>query len=87
MRLYEGSIESFINDTIQNEIATKIRDKYEEYYGKKVNYAEMTSWVNSLQFLKNVLEYNSPRDNMVILEYELPSIINPNMTKKRRRFH
>ncbi len=72
MRLYEGSIEAFIQDTIQNQIATKIKDRYEEYYGKKVNYSEMTSWINSLQFLKNVLEYNSPRDNMVILEYELP---------------
>ncbi|MDG7001740.1 MAG: DUF2075 domain-containing protein, partial [Nitrososphaerota archaeon] len=34
--------------------------------------AEVTSWTNSLQFVKNAIELASLGDNMVVVEYELP---------------
>ncbi len=72
MRLYEGTTHQFIEHTIQNLIADKLRESYEEYYGRRVSPAEFTSWTNSLQFMKNIIERNSILDNMIVLEYELP---------------
>jgi DUF2075 family protein len=72
MKLYSGAIEEFVQDTVQNKVADKIRSSFESYYGHRVSPSEMTSWTNSLQFLKNVLEKSSPSENMIVLEYELP---------------
>jgi hypothetical protein len=72
MRLYEGTSRQFVEDTIQNQIAEKLRQSYESYYSRRVNPREMTAWTNSLQFMKNVIERNSLFENMVVLEYELP---------------
>src|SRR3989344_8837956 len=72
MRLYTGSSQEFIDDTIQNQIADKLKAAYEEYYGMRANPGEVISWRNSLQFLKNIIEKNSLLDNMLVLEYELP---------------
>jgi len=72
MRLYSGTIGEFINDTVQNRVADKVKESFENYYGRRANPREVVSWTNSLQFLKNTLEQNSPQDNMMILEYELP---------------
>lgn len=72
MKLYSGTIGQFVQDAMQNEVADKIRESFESYYGRRVGLSEMTSWTNSLQFLKNVLESSSPSENMIVLEYELP---------------
>jgi len=72
MRLYEGTSEQFIEDTIQNQIAEKLKQAFENYLGRRVNPREMTAWTNSLQFMKNVIERNSLFENMIVLEYELP---------------
>jgi len=48
MRLYEGNSQQFVEDTIQNQIADKLKDAYEDYYGKRINRGELTSWINSL---------------------------------------
>ena len=72
MRLYSGSSQAFIRDTIQNEIAEKISKEYENYYGRRVNPSELSAWTNSLQFVKNLIEFNSLSDNMIVIEYELP---------------
>jgi uncharacterized protein len=72
MRLYSGSVGEFITDTTHNTISDQLRQAFQEYYGRSVNTGEMHSWINSLQFLKNVLERYSPMENMVVLEYELP---------------
>ena len=71
MRFYEGSIGQFIEDTNQNRIVDKLKGSFLNY-GKIVSPSEERSWTNSLQFLKNVVEYASPKDNWVILEYGLP---------------
>jgi uncharacterized protein len=72
VRIYQDTITRFIQDTLNNKIADIIRDRFEEYYGRRANPSEVVSWTNSLQFLKNAVEYASPPDNMVALEFELP---------------
>jgi len=72
MRLYEGSIEQFSEDVIQNRIADTISHNYEEHYSKRVNPSEVRSWNNSLNFVKNVLDYSGLKDNKIVVEYELP---------------
>lgn len=72
MRLYEGTTKQFIEDAIQNQIAEKLSNAYENYYGRRVSPSEAASWTNSLQFVKNLLERNNLLENGIILEYELP---------------
>jgi len=72
MRLYEGTTAEFIEDAVTNRIADKLRNSFEQYYGRRVSPGELHSWQNSLQFLKNVVERAGLSDNAVVLEYELP---------------
>jgi DUF2075 family protein len=72
LRIYEGTTSEFVQDALNNRIADRIRTRFEDYYGRKANPSEVVAWTNSLQFLKNAVEYASPPDNMVALEYELP---------------
>ncbi len=72
MRLYEGTIESFRDDIIQNRIADIISKNYFDYYGKRVNISEFNSWNISLNFLKNAFDFSELKDNKIVVEYELP---------------
>ncbi len=72
MRFYRGTATAFIEDTVRNQVAEKIRVAYEEHYGHRVSPSEFNSWTNSLQFVKNLVEYNNLQQSMIILEYELP---------------
>jgi hypothetical protein len=72
MRLYSGTSQEFIQDALQNQIADKLKTSYESYYGRGVSPGEFSAWGNSLQFLKNLVESSDLKDNMLILEYELP---------------
>ena len=72
MKLYTGTSEQFIQDILENRLADKLREAYETYYYRLAGQQEVVSWTNSLQFVKNVIEYASIRDNMVVVEYELP---------------
>lgn len=72
MRLYEGTGSEFIDDATTNQVADKLRLSYEGYYGRRVTPSELSSWFNSLQFVKNILQTNILEDVMVILEYEIP---------------
>ena len=72
MRLYEGSYQQFIEDTINNRIADKLKDSFENYYGHRANPGEVIAWTNSLRFLKDVIESKSLYDIYIVLEYELP---------------
>ncbi len=74
MRLYEGSTREFIELTTQNRISDRVSQAYLGYYHRNAGASEVTSWTNSLQFLKNVIEANSLLDNMVVLEFELPYV-------------
>jgi DUF2075 family protein len=72
MRLYAGTSKQFIEDTVQNQIAEKLKRSFHDYYGRQVSPGEYTSWNNSLQFVKSAIQENALLDNMIILEYEIP---------------
>lgn len=72
MRLYEGTVEQFKDDVIQNRIADVVSKNYEEHYGKRANPSEVNSWRNSLNFMKNALDYSNLENNRIIIEFELP---------------
>ncbi|MHA1874294.1 MAG: DNA/RNA helicase domain-containing protein [Candidatus Heimdallarchaeaceae archaeon] len=72
MKLYSGSSEEFINDVNTNIIDKKISNAFEEYYGHRANEGEIRAWKNSLQYIKNVLEFAKLNDLGIIIEYELP---------------
>lgn len=72
VRLYEEIIENFKEDVMNNRIADKVSHQYEEYYKRKANPSEINSWINSLNFVKNILENASLKKNKIIVEYELP---------------
>lgn len=72
MKLYENVVKEFKEDVVQNRIADKISNQYQEYYKRRANNSEVRSWVNSLNFVKNVLEYAPIGENKIIVEYELP---------------
>ncbi len=72
MRLYEGTIAQFREDVIQNKIVNVISNSYFNYYGRNVSPSEKNSWNNSLNFVKNALDYANLNDNKIVVEYELP---------------
>ena len=72
MKLYESVVKKFKEDVGQNKIADKISNQYQEYYKRRANKSEVRSWTNSLNFVKNVLEYAPIEENKIIVEYELP---------------
>jgi hypothetical protein len=72
LKLYTGTSEQFIQDILENKLADRLRAAYESYYYRLAGQQEVVSWTNSLQFVKNIIEYASLKDNMVVVEYELP---------------
>ena len=76
MRLYEGNIEKFIEDSTQNSLPDLIKNAYETYYSRKVNPSEYNSWTNSLRVLKDAVQISCSKENMILIEYELPYVNN-----------
>src|SRR3989344_5897996 len=72
MRLYEGSISEFREQVIANKIADTLANAYTKYYGKNIAPSEKNSWSNSLNYVKNALEYSKLNENKIVIEYELP---------------
>jgi len=72
MRLYEGSVGNFKDDVITNRVSDKLAANFESHYKRKVSPSEYNSWNNSLNFLKNALDYSGLIDNQLVIEYELP---------------
>jgi uncharacterized protein len=72
MKLYTGTSEQFVQDILENKLADKLRTSYEDYYYRLASPQEVVSWTNSLQFVKNIIEYASLKDDMLVVEYELP---------------
>ncbi|HHT9138866.1 MAG TPA: DNA/RNA helicase domain-containing protein [Candidatus Wunengus sp. YC60] len=72
MELYSGTIQNFVTDTLQNQIATKLEATFFEYFGYKPSEAEVRSWRSSLRAVKDVFEYSGFHDHGVFLEYQLP---------------
>jgi hypothetical protein len=72
MQLYSGSSKQFIDDAVQNQIATKLKNSFFEYYRYKPPQSEVRSWQNSLARMCMVLQHGSLFDQGIILEYQLP---------------
>lgn len=72
MRLYAGTSEQFIRDTVQNQIAEKLRQAFFSYFRYYPSENEVRSWRNSLRAIKDVFQLANLIDHGVILEYQLP---------------
>ncbi len=72
MRLYSGSSRQFIEDTIQNQIAEKLRLAFFREFRFNPSQSEIQSWRNSLRAVCQVFQYAELTDHGVILEYRLP---------------
>ncbi|MDO8886182.1 DNA/RNA helicase domain-containing protein [Candidatus Oleimmundimicrobium sp.] len=72
MRLYAGTSEQFIQDTIQNQIAEKLKTSFFNYFRYNPSPMEINSWRNSLRSVSQVFQYANLLDHGIILEYQLP---------------
>lgn len=72
MILYEGTIEHFNEDVMQNCIADRAAERYKTYYRRNPGDSEYRSWTYSLAILNNSFIYAGLKDNHVVVEYELP---------------
>ncbi len=72
MRLYSGSSKQFIQDSIQNQIAGKLKRGFCDYFGYDPPEGEVRSWQNSLRALSQTVQYAELMDNGILLEYQLP---------------
>ncbi|MEM0448670.1 MAG: DUF2075 domain-containing protein [Methanomassiliicoccales archaeon] len=80
MRLYSGSSNQFVEDTIQNQIAEKMKNSYFNYFRYFPTPSEISAWRNSLRAMSLVILSSKLDDHGVILEYQLP------LTSKRLDF-
>lgn len=72
MRLYSGTSEQFIQDTIQNQIAEKLKSSFFLNFRFNPSPSEVNSWKNSLRAISQVFQYSNLLDHGIILEYQLP---------------
>lgn len=72
MRLYSGTSQQFIEDTIQNQITEKLRQAFFLNYRYYPSVGEVRSWRNSLRAVKDVFQLAKLVDHGIILEYQLP---------------
>lgn len=72
MRLYAGSSNQFITDTIQNQIAGKLQNAFFSNYRYAPSPGEIQSWRNSLRAISQVFQFAELTDHGVLLEYQLP---------------
>lgn len=72
MILYQGAIEKFSEDVMQNSIADRAADEYRAYYKREPGDAEYRAWTYSLAILNNSFLYAGLKDNHIVVEYELP---------------
>lgn len=73
MIVYDGIKTDFMNDVRDNLICNKIYEQYQRYFGR-TNEAQMKSWQNSMQYMRNVLDSeNIPDDCGVAIEYNIPT--------------
>lgn len=72
MRLYAGSSGQFVEDTVLNQIAGKLKNAFFSHYRYNPPHAEINSWQNSLRAMAGILQYGDLLDHGVMLEYQLP---------------
>lgn len=72
MQLYSGMSQQFIEDTVQNQIAGKLKNEFFRHFRYNPPPAEINSWKNSLRAICQVFQRAELHDHGVILEYQLP---------------
>ena len=72
MRLYSGTSVQFIQDTVQNQIAEKLKLAYLDQFRHNPSPSEIVSWRNSLRALCLVFQSANLTDHGILLEYQLP---------------
>ncbi|OFW58187.1 MAG: peptidase S24 [Actinobacteria bacterium RBG_16_64_13] len=72
MRLYAGSSEEFIADSVHNRIAHKLSTAYFASYRREPSRSEVNSWRNSLATVSLLFQHAGFKRHGVLLEYELP---------------
>jgi len=72
MKLYSGTSQQFIEDTIQNQIAEKMKLSFFNHFRFNPSEGEVRSWQNSLRALSQVFAYSNLMDHGILLEYQLP---------------
>ena len=72
MLIYQNSTQDFISDVRENLLADKMKESFEESFGKRVNPSEFRSWENSLRMMRDVIELAELYDNNIALEYTIP---------------
>jgi len=72
MRLYIGSTQQFIKDTVHNQIADRLKSAFFNYYRYTPSPSEIKSWRQSLASISQVFQLNNLLDHGIILEYQIP---------------
>jgi DUF2075 family protein len=72
VRLYSGSTQQFVRDSIQNQVAEKLKSAFFSYYRYNPSPNEVNSWRNWLRAMAQVVEYAELKKSGVLLEYQLP---------------
>ena len=75
MIVYKNTSSGFIKDVETNQIALRIKESVLRAFGwNKIKDNEETSWINSMQFMGNVIRRAGIADDCgVLIEYNLPS--------------
>jgi len=72
MRLYAGSSGQFVEDTVLNQVAGKLKNAFFTHYRHNPSQAEIHSWQNSLRAMALEIQGGELLDQGVLLEYQLP---------------
>lgn len=72
MRLYAGSSEQFILDSVRGQISEKLKGAFFRQYRYEPSINEVRSWQNSLRAMSQVVEHSGLLDHGILLEYQLP---------------
>lgn len=72
MIVYSGTRDKFLQDVTYNQIAMEIKMALESHGISGGGPAEFSSWTNSMNFMKNILEQKDIPNVNVAIEYEIP---------------
>ena len=73
MIVYHDTVDNFITDVKQNQIGKKVKELLRMNRVFAGNSSEYFSWVNSMNFVRNVIDDNHiPKDAYVAIEYQIP---------------
>lgn len=73
MIVYQQNCETFMADVRESNIDFVIHQQFQQKYHHRTSENEVTSWRNSMQYMKNVLEVAEvPHDAMVTIECQIP---------------